>query len=444
MHSVLTTDDLARSSNVDQASVLPEISVVLAAWNEGGNIRPLIERLHAAFRPLNLRYEIIVVDGGSTDSTRSEAEEMGAKCLLQRRIGYGGAVREGFLAARGDYILTLDCDLSHPPELFTELWKERDRADVIVGSRFVKGGDSQAPFLRKLLSEILNFTFSTLLQVPIKDSSSGYRLYRRRVLQPENYTRENFNILQEILVQAYADGFAIKEVPLNYEERAAGKSHVSLVKFCLSYLPTLYRLWILRNSTNSADYDRRAYSSRHFLQRYWQRRRHAIISSHAIADGLSADLGCGSSKFTQDNPDIVALDVEMHKLRFLKQSNRRRVRADCSILPFRGAAFRQLVASQVLQNAPRDSGVFRELNRVLALGGQLIVSVPDSRRIQWRVIGFLYHRLLPNVYSKKEQTAYGRRELIDLFAEHGFRVVKYQYICGAELIMKLSKVAELE
>lgn len=444
MHSVVTASDLTRSSNSDQAAELPQLSVVLVAWNEGGNIRPLLQRLGAAFAPFGISYEVILVDGGSTDSTWTEAQEMGAKCLLQRRIGYGGAVREGFSAARGDYILTLDCDLSHPPELFSELWKVRDQADVIVGSRFVEGGASAAPFMRKLLSEILNFTFSTFLQVPIKDSSSGYRLYHRRVLQPEQYTRENFNILQEILVQAYADGFAVKELPLRYEERAAGESHVSLAKFCISYLPTLYRLWILRNSTNSADYDHRAYSSRHFLQRYWQRTRHAIISSFREPVEPSADLGCGSSRSIEENPQTIALDSEMHKLRFLRKTNSRRVRADCSVLPFATSSFRQLILSQVLQSVPRGKGVFRELNRILKTGGSLVVSVPDSRRIQWRVIGFLYHRLLPNVYSKKEQTEYARRELIDLFAEHGFRVVAYRYICGAELIMKLSKVEDLE
>lgn len=444
MHPVVFNEQLARSSNVDDAAQLPQLSVVLAAWNEGGNIKPLLERLGTAFANLGISYEVILVDGGSTDSTRQEAEEMGARYLLQRRIGYGGAVREGFLAARGEYILTLDCDLSHPPELFPELWKVRDQADVVVGSRFVPGGDSQAPFLRRMLSEVLNFTFSKFLQVPIKDSSSGYRLYRRRVLQPENYTRENFNILQEILVQAYADGFAVKELPLSYEERAAGKSHVSLMKFCLSYLPTLYRLWILRNSTNSADYDHRAYSSRHFLQRYWQRARHSIITSFKELKEPAADLGCGSSRAIEESPATVALDLEMHKLRFLKKTNPRRVRADCACLPFARAAFGQLTLSQVLQSIPRGPGIFRELNRVLKLGGNLIVSVPDSRRIQWRVIGFLYHHLLPNVYSEKEQTAYSRRELIDLFAEHGFRVVKYRYICGAELLIKLSKVEDLE
>ncbi|MBN8548577.1 MAG: glycosyltransferase [Deltaproteobacteria bacterium] len=444
MHSVLTSDQFLKSSNADQRAALPELSVVLAAWNEGGNIKPLIERLKAAFEALHITSEIIVVDGGSTDSTCAEAEQAGARCLLQRRIGYGGAVREGFLAARGDYVLTLDCDLSHPPELFPELWKVRNEADVIIGSRFVKGGASQAPFLRKILSEILNFTFSTLLQVPIKDSSSGYRLYRRRVLQPENYTRENFNILQEVLVKAYADGFSVKEVPLQYEERAAGASHVSLVKFCLSYLPTLYRLWILRNSTNSADYDRRAYFSRHFLQRYWQRARYSIVREFSVRDGLAADVGCGSSKIIEDAPEAIALDLEMHKLRFLKGRNRRRVRADCAALPFQSASLQQLVVSQVLQSVPRSADVFRELNRVLVSGGNLVVSVPDSRRIQWRIIGFLYHRLLPNVYSAGEETSYGRRELIDLCAEHGFRVAKYRYICGAELILKLTKVENLE
>lgn len=440
MHSLLSVDVGAPAVS-ESSSSAPIISVVLAALNEGENIGPLIDRLHATLNKAGLSFEVILVDGGSQDKTWEEAERRGARCLLQRRVGYGGAVREGFAAARGEYVLTMDCDLSHPPELFEQLWAARAEADVLVGSRFVAGGTSRAPFMRKVLSEILNFTFSRLLAVPIKDSSSGYRLYRRTVLQPQSYTRENFNVLQEVLVKAYADGYSVKELPLEYKERASGESHVSLVKFCLSYLPTLYRLWLLRNSTDSADYDHRAYSSRHYLQRYWQRKRAAIIKEFLAEQGgeTLCDVGCGSSRTITERRNAVAVDLAMHKLRFLKRTNRNRVRADVAALPFRSEVFNRLVVSQVLQSVDAKPALFQELYRVMRKGGIVVVSVPDSSRLQWRFIGFLYH-LLPNVYGREERSVLTRRELVDSFAEQGFRVLKYRYICGAELILKLERL----
>lgn len=431
-------------SFTELGNVRPDVSVVLAAWNEGENIGPLIRRINHVLGELGVSFEVIVVDGGSRDKTVERAQAAGAEVLLQKRIGYGGAVREGFARARGEYVLTMDCDLSHPPELTKEIWAVRDRADIVIGSRFVSGGDSEAPVLRRLLSIVLNIIFSRFLAVPIKDSSSGYRLYRRVALSPDTYSQENFNILQEILVTAFSKGFSVTEVPLKYEERKTGSSHVSLLKFCLSYIPTLYRLWLLRNSTESADYDSRAFNSRHFLQRYWQRQRYKIIKGFLSAEEPVLDLGCGSSRLTQDNPRFVACDVAIHKLRFLSRSNKRRVQARLASLPFASESAEQIVCSQVLQYEAKNDAIFAELNRVLKLGGTLVVSVPDSGRMSWKLIGWLYRNLLPNVYSAAEKASYARGEIIDYFARNGFRTLKYAYICGSELILKVSKVESLK
>jgi DNA-binding transcriptional MerR regulator len=176
-----------------------------------------------------------------------------------------------------------------------EIWAARNDADIIIGSRFARGGSSEAPIIRHLLSLILNSVFSIGLSIPVKDISSGYRLYKREALNLKTYRPENFNILQEVLVRAYAGGFSIKEVPLRYEERASGESHVSLVKFAISYLPTFYRLWKVRNSLSTADYEHRSYSSRHPLQRYWVRKRIELIKQLLGEPKRVLDIGSGSS-----------------------------------------------------------------------------------------------------------------------------------------------------
>lgn len=448
--SVATKIEIARSENSDfqgnlslQPSASPEVSVVIAALNEAGNIGPLISGLKSNLNDLGITFEVVVIDGGSRDSTVAEAIKEEALCFLQKRPGYGGAVREGFLRARGKYVLTLDSDLSHPPALVKELWQQRSLADVVIGSRFVDGGSSEAPPHRRLLSKVLNWVFSTILDVPIKDSSSGYRLYRKEVLTPDAYKRENFNILQDILIKAYSDGFSVKEVPLNYLPRGAGESHVSLIKFCKSYLPTLARLWILRNSIMAADYDHRAYKSRNPVQRFWQHQRYKIINSFLPATGELLDVGSGSSRLIQDHPDGIALDLAFHKLRFLKKTNSKRVMANTTALPFLPQRFQRVVHSQVLPYVEKNPRIIGELNRVMSVGGTLVIGTTDFGTLAWRVIGFLYDKLMPTTFGYQQISHYTRHELMDLLANNGFRIVSSKYVGGAELIVKAVKIEDV-
>lgn len=421
---------------------IPTISVVIPALNEGLNIGPLVERLWNTTKELGIPAEIIVVDGGSSDQTWQAAAERGATCILQRRLGYAGALREGFLAARGEYVLTLDSDLSHPPELLKEIWARRDQADIIVASRFAKGGRSDAPVTRHLLSKLLNAVFSISLSLPIKDLSSGYRFYKKEAVSLGAYHPENFNILQEILVQAYSEGYSVLEVPLHYEERATGASHVSFAKFALSYLPTLYRLWKLRTSPNSADYEFRAFNSRHPLQRYWIRKRLALISFFlGEKPSRILDVGSGSNHLTATTRGVVALDIEPKKVRFMARTEATAVHGDAQKLPFEDASFDRVVMSEVLPYVDDVAAAIREAHRVLTKGGILIVCVPDFRRLTWRIIGSLY-RLLPNVrpIEAKSRHRFTRSRLVEHMANTGFRALKYRYICGAELVIAFQKV----
>ncbi len=429
------------SSCIPAEQRAPYLSLVIPALNEEGNIGPLVKRAVQVLSQITPDFEVLIVDGGSKDQTWSEAEAAGARCLLQRRIGYGGALRDGLQAARGEFVFTMDSDLSHPPELMEKLWSERDSADVVVGSRFVKGGSSDAPLVRHLLSIVLNSVFSNFLSVPVRDSSSGYRLYRRAVLRPDLYRPENFNVLQEILVRAYVDGWRVKEIPLRYEERVHGQSHVSFVKFAMSYLPTLGRLWLLRNSVEAADYEFRSYNSRHILQRFWIRKRCALLQELLpCAVDRVADLGCGSSRFTTLSPRTLAIDVRPDKLRFLAPTNPGRIQADICKLPIKDSSLDAVVAAQSLEYVEDLNAALKELNRVLKKGGTALVSVIDHRRMSWKILGALY-RMLPNVKrGPQKYHQLSRSMFVDLLANQGFRALKYRYILGAELVLKAEKV----
>ena len=224
----------------------PELSILIPAWNERANLELLIPALQDVVRKIGVTSELIVVDGGSHDGTRETAQSLGARVLQQRERGYGGALLAGFSASSAEYIVTLDADLSHPPVFIEEFWRRRDQAEMLIASRYVAGGRAEMSKFRRVLSIILNRTYSRLLSLPVRDVSSGFRMYRRESLIDLRPLARDFDFLEEILILIYSRGGRVIEVPFHYMPRATGQSHAKLVKFGLAYSRTLWRMLKLR------------------------------------------------------------------------------------------------------------------------------------------------------------------------------------------------------
>ena len=233
-----------------QADTPLVLSIIIPALNEAGNIGPLVTRCRAAIARLGVTAEILVVDGGSSDGTVPEAERAGGRVIRQEGRGYGGALRTGFGAARGRHIQTMDSDLSHEPEVIQSLWEARERADVVIASRYVEGGGAEMPRFRAVLSRILNVTFTTAFRLPVRDISSGFRLYRASTLGRIAFHASDFDVLEEILILIYIGGGTVTEVPFLYRPRQAGRSHARLIKFGMAYARTFSKMWKLRRSRN--------------------------------------------------------------------------------------------------------------------------------------------------------------------------------------------------
>ncbi|MGH7360703.1 MAG: hypothetical protein ACREJI_03720, partial [Candidatus Methylomirabilales bacterium] len=167
-------------------------------------------------------------------------------------------------------------DWSHEPEVIRALWAARSGADLLIASRYIPGGQAEMGLSRGILSRVLNVTYRWILDLPVRDLSSGFRLYRRQVVAEVAPEATDFDVLQETLVKAVGSGFTVAEVPFRFRPRGAGRSNVRLLRFAAAYLRTLWRMWQLRNSIASADYDSRAFDSRIPVQRYWQRRRSRV------------------------------------------------------------------------------------------------------------------------------------------------------------------------
>ncbi len=418
-----------------------DISVVLPVLNEGGNLGDLLERLRKILEQHKLSYEFVVVDGGSRDNTREVAAAYGARILDEDPPGYAGALLTGLRAAQGDYVLTLDADLSHEPAFVAKMWRARHSADIVIASRYVRGGVAYTSLGRRALSRMLNVVLRRMLSVPVRDLSSGYRLYRREVLQELQIGGRNFEVLEEILVKAYAAGFNITEVPFTYFPRHRGVSHARVVSFGLDLMKSSFELWKLRNSLESADYDARAFYSLIPPQRYWQRTRHHIVTSWARGGGLTLDAGCGSSVIIQSLNNAVALDYNFAKTRYLHRLQIPAVRASAFALPFKDETFDCVISSQVIEHIPREQVLFDEMWRVLRPGGMLIIGTPDYATWQWRTIEPIYGMLMPWAYRDEHISHYTREELSGILERMGFVHEESAYIAHAELIMRYRKPA---
>lgn len=206
------------------------ISIVIPTLNEVENISPLLARFSEC-RPLP--DEIIFVDDGSTDGTREHIRAQSAPCLLelierdQPSLGLAGAVVAGARGAIGDWLVVMDADLSHPPEKIGELLQPLfdGRADIVIGSRYVKGGSTPGwPLWRRIMSRL-----AAALAYPltgVHDSMCGFFAMPTRLLLDVAPAATGFKIAFEAIVQG-GKNLRVVEVPIMFQDRARGASKMS-------------------------------------------------------------------------------------------------------------------------------------------------------------------------------------------------------------------------
>jgi dolichol-phosphate mannosyltransferase len=209
--------------------------VVLPTYNEAPHVIPLCREILARDESL----DVLVVDDNSPDGTGELVEKaLDAVPRLhlirrEKKLGLGTAYLSGFRFGLGrDYagILTMDCDLSHNPRYLPALLAAMDEGDMAIGSRYVRGGRIvNWPFHRRTLSLFANFYTRTLLRLPVRDCTSGYRCYSRRALEvvrPFDIRASGYSFLEEMVWRIHRCGFRIREVPIVFEDRIAGRSKI--------------------------------------------------------------------------------------------------------------------------------------------------------------------------------------------------------------------------
>lgn len=211
-------------------------TVIIPTYNERENIVLLVPELLAL--PVGLN--VIVVDDNSPDSTGLIADEMAAQnsriSVIHRpgKLGLGTAYVAGFTRAMADgaeRILTMDADYSHHPRYIPAMLECSQTADLVIGSRYVRGGGAvDSPTSRRLLSYGANAFAKVMLGLKAMDCTAGFRCYRRAVLESielDSIFSNGYSFLIEMLYRVQRRGWAVAEVPIQFMDRRLGASKIS-------------------------------------------------------------------------------------------------------------------------------------------------------------------------------------------------------------------------
>jgi dolichol-phosphate mannosyltransferase len=225
-----------------------KIFATLPTYNESENIAPLIHEI----RGLDLDIRIVVADDDSPDGTWKIVRDIARKDpdvhLIHRTAnigrGYAGAEAFRFALDKGaDVVIEMDADFSHHPRHIPAMLDKIGEYDLVLGSRAVPGGeDLRASAVRQWVTRLSSLYTTTVLRLPLKDVNSGFRCFRRSVLEavnPDTIRSQGPSIVQEVLYKAHVLGFTITEIPIVFSERQAGESNLNFKKLVKGFFMVL-------------------------------------------------------------------------------------------------------------------------------------------------------------------------------------------------------------
>ncbi|HLQ66753.1 MAG TPA: polyprenol monophosphomannose synthase [Candidatus Limnocylindrales bacterium] len=210
--------------------------VIIPTYNERENVEPLLARIFAEGLPL----EVLIVDDSSPDGTGAIADQVAARDprvhVIHRpgKQGLGSAYVAGFryaLARDYDAVFEMDADFSHSPDSLAEFLREIEGADIVLGSRYLKGVTVvNWPLSRLILSYAANVYSRVITGMRVKDLTGGFKCYRRGVLEAIDWERvrsDGYAFQIEITFKAWRKGFTIREIPILFVDRLAGESKMN-------------------------------------------------------------------------------------------------------------------------------------------------------------------------------------------------------------------------
>ncbi|MEW5796862.1 MAG: polyprenol monophosphomannose synthase [Candidatus Zixiibacteriota bacterium] len=210
--------------------------IIFPTYNERDNIEKIV---HAVI-PLDPRIHVLIVDDSSPDGTGEVADRLAAELnkvhVLHRaeKEGLGRAYIAGFrwaIERKFDFIFEMDADFSHSPEYIRDFLKTIQEYDLVIGSRYISGVNViNWPMSRLLLSYFANVYTRVVTGLPLRDATGGFKCFRREVLEAielDQVRSTGYAFQIEMSMRAWKKGFRIKEIPIIFYDRVAGKSKMS-------------------------------------------------------------------------------------------------------------------------------------------------------------------------------------------------------------------------
>jgi len=214
--------------------------VMIPTYNERENIEDLITEILALDVDMDL--SVVVADDNSPDGTgeivrkMEEADKRVHALIRKKRRGRGAGGIDGFKEAlkhSPDYVVEMDGDFSHQPKHIPELLEACKDYDLVIGSRFIKGGkDADRNLVRRVITFFVRSFIRRNFRIPVRDVSSGFRCFKRKVLDEidlDDLISVNPSIVLEILYKAHLLGFTMKEVPIEFIDRTRGKTKLNFL-----------------------------------------------------------------------------------------------------------------------------------------------------------------------------------------------------------------------
>ncbi len=232
-----------------------KVSVILPTYNEVQNISRLLSILCDVLFILD--FEIIVVDDNSPDGTYLVAHNLAKKLYQEHRYdikvfkrniksGLGSAYKFAMNFVTGDYVIIMDSDLSHSPQNILDFLDHQvdTNADIVCGSRYIKGGKIQGlTKFRYFISSTANYLTRFFLKTKLTDLTNSYRLYRREVISNliKYIESDGYSFQMEILIKAEKLKYKIKDYPITFYKRTSGYSKLNIIEI----IKYIYRIFIL-------------------------------------------------------------------------------------------------------------------------------------------------------------------------------------------------------
>lgn len=220
---------------------MKNLSVIIPAYNEEKTMEQTVQSLKKELNRLNLNYEIIVVNDGSTDKTKEILEKIKGIKLINHseNQGYGAALKTGIKNSKYDWILIIDADKTYPVEAISDLITHAPNYDMVVGAR--TGKKAKIPLIRKPAKWVINKLANYLSGIKIPDLNSGLRIIKKSLLEKFIFILPNgFSFTTTITLAALTNSHGVKYIPIDYHKRV-GKSKIRPIKDTLNFIQLIIR-----------------------------------------------------------------------------------------------------------------------------------------------------------------------------------------------------------